>query len=654
MLCVFRRLPVAALALCLSVSAQAAPADTSEKKLDVHLRGRASSGESRVIVEFNDDRQSDSIITAAGGRSGRKLGILKARAATIPNGLLTKLANHPAVSRISLDRPAVAFNGRTAVTTGARAVNYLMRYDGRGIGVAVIDSGVTAWHDDLTSNGYGQRVANFVDFVGGLPGAYDDWGHGTHVAGIIAGNGHDSQGIRAGVAPGAHIVALKALRGDGAGYISDIIAALDYAVANRDAYNIRVINLSLGAGVYESYNTDPLCLAAKRAVEAGIVVVAAAGNLGKNRLGETQYGAISAPANAPWVLTVGAGSTNGTVWRTDDTIGSYSSRGPTAIDFAAKPDLVAPGTGTISLSDPVSRLYAEKAAFLVSGTITTPFKPYLTLSGTSMAAPVVSGTVALMLQANPSLTPNLVKAILQYTAEVRPSYDFLTQGAGFLNSLGAVRLAKYFATARPGDVYPIQGPWSRHIFWGNHRVTGGVLTPFGSAWATNVVWGDRYTPTGQNIVWGDNCATTSCTTAVWGTNLVWGTMDDNVVWGLDDDNIMWGLNDDNIVWGLSEENIVWGLDCGGADCGDIVWGSAEDNIVWGLAEAAENIVWGLSGDNIVWGLSDAADNITWGSAGDDDTVYPDEAQELPLFDPAAFDTLFGVEEAVTVAPGGLL
>src|SRR5205823_3453489 len=116
---------------------------------------------------------------------------------------------------------------------------------------------------------------------------------------------------------------------------------------------IRVINLSVGAAVTESYTADPLCLAAKRAVDAGIVVVAAAGNLGKNpTTNNIQYGAISAPGNSPWVLTVGAYSHNGTLTRVDDTIANYSSRGPTQVDHLAKPDLVATGTGIVSLAVP--------------------------------------------------------------------------------------------------------------------------------------------------------------------------------------------------------------------------------------------------------------------------------------------------------------
>ena len=192
----------------------------------------------------------------------------------------------------------------------------------------------------------GQRTVKFVDFVNGLTNPYDDNGHGSHVSGIILGNGYDTQGGRAGIAPAAHLVSLKVLDDHGGGYISNVIAALEWAVVNKAAYNIRVINLSVGAAVSESYTTDPLCLAAKQAVDAGIVVVTAAGNLGKNPItGDTQWGGITAPGNAPWVLTVGAYSHEGTLTRTDDKMGGYSSRGPTAIDFQAKPDVSRHGHG---------------------------------------------------------------------------------------------------------------------------------------------------------------------------------------------------------------------------------------------------------------------------------------------------------------------
>ena len=138
----------------------------------------------------------------------------------------------------------------------------------------------------------------------------------------------------------------------------------------------------------------------------------------------------------------------GKIDRADDTMAAFSSRGPTAVDYAAKPDLVAPGVGIESLSNPASWMYGAKPEALLSGTVPTSYFPYLSLSGTSMATPVVTGTAALMLQANPSLTPNAVKAILQYTSQVYSSYDPMTEGAGFLNAKGAVELASVI----PADV----------------------------------------------------------------------------------------------------------------------------------------------------------------------------------------------------------
>ncbi|MBZ5559629.1 MAG: S8 family peptidase, partial [Acidobacteriia bacterium] len=367
---------------------------------------------------------------------------------------------------------------------------------GAGVTVAVIDSGIATWHDDLTNRSsalypYGdQRVLRFVDFVDGNSGnPHDEDGHGTHVAGIIAGNGFDSDGQKAGAAPDATLVSLRVLDGNGNGTIGNIIAALDWVLANHVQYNIRIVNMSVGAAIHESAWTDPLTLAAKAVVDAGVVVVGAAGNFGKNTAGLPQYGGISAPGNAPWVLTVGASSTNGTPNRGDDTIGSYSSRGPTYLDWTAKPDLVAPGTGTVSLAAPGSNFYQHKLNALLPGTVNTADLPYLSLTGTSMAAPVVTGTVALMLQANPALTPNAVKAILEYTAQKYPGYNALTQGAGFLNAVGAVRLARFYANAQAGDTMPTQRMWSKHLIWGNHLLTGGAINANANAFRLGTPWG---------------------------------------------------------------------------------------------------------------------------------------------------------------------
>ena len=256
--------------------------------------------------------------------------------------------------------------------------------------------------------------------------------------------------------------------------------------------------------MFEWYETDPLTLAAKRAVDAGLVVVTAAGNLGKDANGNLQYGGITAPANAPWVITVGASNDQGTPDTSDDAVATFSSRGPTAIDVTARSRTSSrQAYHIVSLNDPNSYLSGLRPGSLVAGTRGTAF-PYISLSGTSMAAPAVTGVVARMLQANPSLTPNAVKAILEYTAALRSGVDYMSQGAGFLNADGAITLASFYQTARTGDSYPTDSNWSAHILWGNFLIGGGTITPTASAWGSNIVWGSQ-----RKTSCGARAATTS-------------------------------------------------------------------------------------------------------------------------------------------------
>ena len=569
------------------------PTNPLFQKLDASVQRRASklTGRTRVIIR---GRRGASNLAAAlhanGSRRGRALSTINSHVVELPNAALAALSRDPAIERVSIDRKVTGAMERTAGTIGALAVRQDLGYDGQGIGVAVIDSGAAASHDDLAGTS-GPRIAAFVDFVNGREAAYDDYGHGTHVAGIVAGNGFDSNGARSGIAPGTHLVVLKALGADGTGYISDVIAAIDYAVAHKDALNIRIINLSVATGVYESYNTDPLTVAARRAVEAGIVVVAAAGNNGRDPQGRTHHGGVTAPGNAPWVLTVGASSHMGTAERADDTIASFSSRGPTAIDRIAKPDVVAPGVGIESLSGPDSTLYSTRAAYLLPGTIATAFLPYLSLSGTSMAAPVVTGTVALMLQANPSLTPNAVKAILQYTAQSSSDYDPLTQGAGFLYAKGAVQLARHLGSPST-VVYPSSRKWSRRVLWGNRVLQGGRLTRDANAWENDVMWGSAAAAGGESIEWGVQCATSDCSSisGPWRSGSVQAV------------------------------NVVWGPTCGGDDC----TGPWSGTVVWGTTDEGDTVVWGTAdeGDTVVWGTTDEGDTVVWGTSCTDTDCEP--------------------------------
>ena len=627
--------------LALSLPSAALAADRYQK-LDPELNRRAS---------FAGGRTSQVVVRLAPGAAlpaslqryvrGSRLDLINAYVLVLPDNSLAALDVLPQVASAHEDRLAWAADYLSTRATGADVVQESYELTGRGVGVAVIDSGIASWHDDLTPRDgsrypyANQRVSKFVDFVNRQSMPYDDHGHGSHVAGIILGNGYDSRGRQTGMAPDASLVSLKVLDAQGKGTISTIIAALDWVAANARTYNIRVVNLSVGAAVTQSYWTDPLALAARRLTERGIVIVAAAGNLGQNAAGQKQYGGILAPGNAPWVLTVGASSTEGTVRTPDDVVAGFSSLGPTRGDYLAKPDLVAPGRGVLSLAVPGSTLYQSNEQYLVSGSVSIGHPAYLSLSGTSMAAPQVAGAAALMLQANPGLTPNLVKAILQYTARADADYGTLQEGAGFLDVQGAVRLSRFYGRNRPGTRMPTDRSWSQRIVWGNQLITGGYINPLANAWATNIVWGTAVTSadnivwgtagSAENIVWGTLCGTDSCANIVWGTadangaNIVWGTAD-NIVWGTTTaDNIVWGTSGaENIVWGTSggvSENIVWGTACGSENCANIVWGTTTaDNIVWGTVSANENIVWGTA-DNIVWGTFDAAGNIVWGTVG---------------------------------------
>lgn len=520
-------------------------------RLDAALRARAESprGNSRVIITTATGDRADGAIRAIGGLPGRFLRAVRGQVALVPDSALTRLAAHPEISRVSLDRRVSGTMERTSAAVGAAWVNEELGYDGTGVGVAIIDSGVANWHDDLGA----QRVRHFVDFVSDLPVPHDGYGHGTHVAGIIAGNGYDSSGARRGVAPGAGLIVLRVLDETGEGHISNVIAAIDYAVEHRAEFNIRVINLSVASGVYESFTTDPLTLAARRAVDAGIVVVTAAGNHGQSSRGTVQHGGITSPGNAPWVLTVGATDHRMTVARGDDAVAGFSSRGPTLIDRVMKPDVVAPGVAIESLADAGSTLYALHPAARLWGTVDTATAPYVSLTGTSMAAPVVTGTVALMLEANPGLTPNLVKALLHYTSETKTRFALAAQGAGFLNARGAVQLA----AALRGDAAAIADPtrWSRHILWGHQRVRGGHITAAANAWRGDVVWGASHTPEGTGIVWG----------TLGDAGTPWGTADGN------DDLLnemeleeLWTAEE----WTEDQRDIVWAA--GGADADPLV------------------------------------------------------------------------------------
>jgi serine protease AprX len=286
-------------------------------------------------------------------------------------------------------------------------------HDGGGVTVAVLDTGITR-HPDL-----GARVPARVDLTPDGDG-YDRYGHGTHVAGLIAGDGAASGGRWAGAAPGASVLPVKVAGWNGATDVSTVLAGLEWIAAHRQRYGIRVVNLSYGTDSSQSALEDPLNHAVQRLWRAGVLVVVGAGNRGE--LG------IDKPGDDPWVVTVGAADTRGTEDTEDDEVAPFSGRGPTG-----KPDLLAPGVSLVSHRSADGAIDQLRPAARVD-------EHYFKGTGTSQAAAVVSGVAARMFDANPALTPNEAKAALVGTAESdlagRPG-----AGAGLLDAEDAVEAA---------------------------------------------------------------------------------------------------------------------------------------------------------------------------------------------------------------------
>jgi serine protease AprX len=535
-----------------------------------------------VIVRYTDAAAGERIKKQKGGKRllHRHHKSMRAVSMKVSHRALRELLEDEAadVVSVSYDAPVrgnllgLLTPPPTAVSvegSGSKVARSRYGVNGAGVTVAVIDSGVKP-HTDLPAT----RIKAFVDFVNGRTTAYDDYGHGTHVAGIVAGSGAASNGQYAGVAPGASIVALKVLDANGAGKTSDVMASLEWVLANHVQYGIRVVNLSLGHPIYEPAATDPLVQLVDQLTQRRIVVVVSAGNMGRNALGQTVYGSITSPANAQGAIAVGAADTKNSLQRSDDAVASFSSRGPTKYDYFVKPDVLAPGYQIASLVATGSTLATKYPNYQIGSS-------YFRLNGTSQAAPVAAGAAALALQANPALTANTVKGILQFTSQRLRNLDVMTQGAGEINVAGAVRFAKM--------VYATQAPGKRWMRSARKPIAADLLFGETAYWGRAIVWG-------KDVKAGTNALYVNA--QMWNDNIVWGHLFDNIVWGMfAEDNIVWGmLYDDNIVWGmLLEDNIVWGM--------------TDDNIVWGFDDSVsgylfDNIVWGMD-DNIVWGASDS-------------------------------------------------
>ena len=479
----------------------------------------------RVVLQHEGptDAALNSFLRTEDVATRRRFQNFGARVLELPLGMVERLSALPGVRFVSLDRETIP-SGHVSRTVGADEVRTQAGVvtgpglDGTGVGIAVIDSGVDTNHTAFLDKSNRVRVVYSRDFTG--EGRTDDpYGHGTHVASIAAGNGRISNAAYIGVAPNAQVVNLRVLNSQGTGRVSYILAALDWVLTNRVAYNIKVVNLSLGTSASDSYRDDPLCQAVRRLVDAGVVVVAAAGNNGKDSQGNKVYGQIHSPGVEPSAITVGAANSYGTDARSDDVIASYSSRGPTLSgrvnllgvrqhDNLIKPDLVAPGNKIVDAAAEDNLLLAQNPS-LDAGVSGSDARRMMYLNGTSMATPAVAGAAALLLQANPKLTPNLVKALLMYTAQPVVGANTLEQGAGLLNVEGAARLARLVRTdlssltplgaplltgAAPAPQSTIAGQtfnWSQGLILGRGYATGAeLITAYQKIYGSGVLVSD--------------------------------------------------------------------------------------------------------------------------------------------------------------------
>jgi serine protease AprX len=456
------------------------------QKVDPQVAARLHSGTPIKVMLIARGDLTDVVqdLHRQGFKEVRRVPIVHGVSATMTAAAIQFFAADPNVFRIVYDAPVrlmdTAFNP-TALATAYPWVddavalwsNPLAPMTGKGIGVAVIDSGIAA-HADLDN-----RVTVNLNFASTATSPVDGFGHGTAVAGIIGGNGSASSGQFIGIAPEVTLINLRVNDATGAAGTSDIMNAILWAVVNKDTYNIRIINLSLVSSIAESYTTSPLDAAVEYAWLKGIAVVVAAGNLGPNS-------ALYAPANDPYVITVGATDDAGTAAVADDSLASFSSYGITQDGFA-KPDLVAPGRHIITTAAAGSTIATTYPQLLV-GT------QYVQLSGTSMAAPQVCGIAALYLEAHQGIRPGQLKGVLTTTAHGFGPLGTVPVGAGAGYADAAVAIA-YNGTIGNLDGGLSPNNYLKVMYMTVNQLPAGTTVSWGSVSWGSVSWG--------SVSWGD-------------------------------------------------------------------------------------------------------------------------------------------------------
>jgi serine protease AprX len=439
--------------------------------------------------------QGRALVRSLGGRVTGEVHIINALAARMSATAARQLAESPSVRAVSLNAKVEqhAINPDLLETSFNQSIGSEKVWDrnsatGLGVGVAVIDTGVAGNLADfrVSQTNTKSRVVASAVVNPEADTAADTYGHGTHVAGIIAGNSTNRassdplRGKYAGVAPDANLISVK-VDDNGDATVLDAIYGLQFAVDFKKQYNIRVVNLSLGSTEAQSYKTDPLDAAVESAWFKGIVVVAAAGNSG------SASDAVSyAPANDPYVISVGAVDDLGTKGPADDVLADWSSRGVTQ-DGIAKPEVVAPGAHIVSNLAPASAFTTLCPTCIVNG-------QYIRAGGTSMSAPMVSGAVANMLEVHPALTPNQVKGILMDTARTVSGVGdeiYLVPAVNQTSSTTANRglTPNTLVNSATGDIDYSRSSWRRSSW----RTASGSYT---TGWARSS-WRSEYSSSGS-------------------------------------------------------------------------------------------------------------------------------------------------------------
>lgn len=375
-------------------------------KLCPTIRGQLYSSNNNVIpviVTFKSEKKlKEGKISSLSTKLGCNLPIVNGCSCEMSINSILELTADPDIEFICYDAKVFAVMDVARKAVGAD-LNFDTGYTGKNVTVAIIDTGISP-HADLIYPT--NRIVGFKDFVNNETRMYDDNGHGTHCAGILAGSGYASKGKYKGIAPEANILSIKVLDDNGNGNTSDILSTVQWIIENKEVYKTRIINFSLGAIAQFREKRDPLVKAANRAIENDMIVIAAVGNSGPLK------NTILSPATSRHVISVGALDDKRTPELNDDIIAEFSSRGPT-IDRIKKPDLIAPGVNITSLSN-------------------TNLTGYTNLSGTSMSAPMVSGAAALLLNENPNYTHyDIKRKLLNACSRIKASaYE---QGAGVLD-----------------------------------------------------------------------------------------------------------------------------------------------------------------------------------------------------------------------------